>query len=1043
MRWRRASGGGLVAVWLAALAAAGAAEFPFAGTTLTVPDGFTVERLAGPPLVERPVTCDFDERGRLYVTESSGTNDKVTDQQANPTHRVLRLEDRDGDGVFDTRTTYAEKIMMPEGSAWWRGSLYVAAPPVIWQFTDADDDGVAESRAVWFDGRTLTGCANDLHGPYLGRDGRFYWCKGAFAEQTHDLPGRPGWKTRASHIFRARPDGTELEPVLTGGMDNPVDVVFTPAGERILSCTFLVHPGGGQRDGLIHALYGGVYGKDHGVLDGHARTGELLPALAHLGPAAPAGLHLHSGFGLGAGLGGDLFTCAFNLRTVFRHRLVPDGATFTTIDEPFVWSDAVDFHPTDVVEDADGSLVVVDTGGWYKLCCPTSQLEKPAVLGAIYRVRQRAAARPGDPRGLALDWNGPAPEALARRLADPRPAVVARATDRLAAAGGAVVPALVALLGTRPPPEVRLAAVWALCRIDDVAARGAVRGALADADPVVRQAACHAAGLHRDAAAVDSLGRIVAADEAPVARAAAEALGRLESAAGAAALLGATGRPADRSLDHSLLYGLIECRQPEPLREALVNGAPHARRAALIALDQMADRLPAAALARDEVIALCDAGDAALREAAWWVASHHPEWSAALAGKVAGQLGRMGRAAGDERAAIAARLAPLAADAAVAGAVAAALEGDDAALRAAALDVMRAARPKGAPASWVAALTRLTAAPTERGTPAAAAGSDAVAVLAGLPLTKDERAAFRPVAFRIEEAGALEPRSILQALALLGEAAGDLPPVIVGRLLLITTLAESPVDRTAAASILAAATLAEPERLRVGDAFAKLGAQEATLLLPMLVKDGGEPLARAVAGLAASDVAGTLRPDLLAAAVAKLPPDAAAMGAALVARSGAAVAEERDAFERLAASLPPGDPVRGHAVFAGKTGACTSCHAMAYVGGKVGPDLSHIGAIRTPRDLLEAIVRPSASFVRSYEPSVVVTTDGRSFQGVVREEPGGLVAVQTSATSLERLPRETVESIEPGRVSLMPQGYDRLLTPQELADLVAFLHRAK
>jgi putative heme-binding domain-containing protein len=109
----------------------------------------------------------------------------------------------------------------------------------------------------------------------------------------------------------------------------------------------------------------------------------------------------------------------------------------------------------------------------------------------------------------------------------------------------------------------------------------------------------------------------------------------------------------------------------------------------------------------------------------------------------------------------------------------------------------------------------------------------------------------------------------------------------------------------------------------------------------------------------------------------------------------------------------------------------------------VGPDLSHIGAIRTPRDLLEAIVRPSASFVRSYEPSVVVTTDGRSFQGVVREEPGGLVAVQTSATSLERLPRETVESIEPGRVSLMPQGYDRLLTPQELADLVAFLHRAK
>ncbi|MFM7074739.1 MAG: dehydrogenase, partial [Planctomycetaceae bacterium] len=150
-----------------------------------------------------------------------------------------------------------------------------------------------------------------------------------------------------------------------------------------------------------------------------------------------------------------------------------------------------------------------------------------------------------------------------------------------------------------------------------------------------------------------------------------------------------------------------------------------------------------------------------------------------------------------------------------------------------------------------------------------------------------------------------------------------------------------------------------------------------------------------------------------------------------------------EAFEALLAALPEGDPVRGHAVFAGKAGACTTCHAMAYVGGRVGPDLSHIGAIRTPRDLLEAIVRPSAAFVRSYEPSIVVTVDGRSFQGVVRDEPGGALAIQTTATQVERVPRDAVESIEPGRVSIMPQGYDKLLSPQDLADLVAFLHRAK
>ena len=90
---------------------------------------------------------------------------------------------------------------------WLDGSLYVAAPPSIWKLTDTDDDGVADRREEWFQGKTLTGCANDLHGPYLGPDGWIYWTKGAFAEQTHDARGWPPLVTRAAHIFRRRPDG--------------------------------------------------------------------------------------------------------------------------------------------------------------------------------------------------------------------------------------------------------------------------------------------------------------------------------------------------------------------------------------------------------------------------------------------------------------------------------------------------------------------------------------------------------------------------------------------------------------------------------------------------------------------------------------------------------------------------------------------------------------------------------------------------------------------------------------------------------------------
>ena len=179
------------------------------------------------------------------------------------------------------------------------------------------------------------------------------------------------------------------------------------------------------------------------------------------------------------------------------------------------------------------------------------------------------------------------------------------------------------------------------------------------------------------------------------------------------------------------------------------------------------------------------------------------------------------------------------------------------------------------------------------------------------------------------------------------------------------------------------------------------------------------------------------------AAVAALPADVAASGRSLLERVDAARAGEREAYARLAASLPAGDPSRGHAVFFSAKAACTTCHAMAYAGGRIGPDLTKIGAIRTPADLLEAIVLPSASFVRSYEPVVVLTDDGRAFSGVVRQESDAEVVLQTSATATERIPRATIESIEASTASLMPKGYDTLLSPQELADLVAFLARAK
>src|SRR5690606_3123003 len=153
-----------------------------------------------------------------------------------------------------------------------------------------------------------------------------------------------------------RPEGGMVEPVMTGGMDNPVGVAFTAEGERIFTTTFFQHPGGGQRDGLIHAIYGGVYGKLHDVIDGHKRTGDLMPVLAQLGPAAPAGLARYESGSFGKDHRNNLFAALFNLHKVSRHVLKPEGGSYQTEDSDLLVSDSTDFHPTDVLEDADGSL---------------------------------------------------------------------------------------------------------------------------------------------------------------------------------------------------------------------------------------------------------------------------------------------------------------------------------------------------------------------------------------------------------------------------------------------------------------------------------------------------------------------------------------------------------------------------------------------------------------------------------------------------------------------------------------------------------------
>ena len=190
----------------------------------------------------------------------NGIHTSVQDQLQSKPHRLVRLTDTDGDGIYDERTVAADQLGFYSGVLCDGKDIYVSTPPSILNLTDGDGDSYCETRSTWHDGGTLTYCANDLHGPYRGLDGWIYWCKGAFAEQTHRLTDGATLRSKAAHLLRKRPSGGRVEIVISGGMDNPIEIATLPSGDKFFTSTFLQYPAGGKRDGLGHAIYGGLFG---------------------------------------------------------------------------------------------------------------------------------------------------------------------------------------------------------------------------------------------------------------------------------------------------------------------------------------------------------------------------------------------------------------------------------------------------------------------------------------------------------------------------------------------------------------------------------------------------------------------------------------------------------------------------------------------------------------------------------------------------------------------------------------------------------------
>lgn len=1000
---------------------------------IRVPDGFTVELAASAPLIEHPIMAGFDDRGRLFVAENAGKNLKREDLEKELPNSIVLLTDTDGDGVFDKKSVFADKLTFPQGALWHDGWLYVASSGAIWRFRDKDGDDVADVREQIVSKFGYTGNAADVHGCFLGPEGRIYWCEGRHGHEITDKKGELISKGKAARIFSCNPDGSDVQVHCGGGMDNPTEIDWTATGEMLGTVNILYAKRG---DCLVHWQHGGVYPRHDqpAVLAEFRRTGELLDAVHDFGHVAVSGtcryrpFDAKGSFGFGSEFHDQWFVCEFNTHKIKRVALKREGSSFRADVRDFLTSTNGDFHPTDVLQDADGSLLVVDTGGWFRIGCPVSQVAKPEITGAIYRIRRTDAAKVPDPWGKKVAWDRTTAEELIEFLGDDRPAVRARAVATLVRNKDAAVPYLASAIRDDDALR-RLQAIEALIKIGSQKVSSVLLDALEHDDDAVRQLAAFGLGSMRETQAVDLLiGLLDEKQPAEIRLAAATALGKIGDSFAVTALLDAIAGKPDRPLEHALIYALIEIDDPAETRSALSHASLLVRRAGLIALDQM----PSGDLQREEVAALLSGGDLALQTAALDVISRRPGWTEELVASISKLLNQP-ELTEPQQTLVVSSLVAFSKQPPVQQLLAKELSDDKtpAAKLQLLLEALGQCRFEPLPVELRTPLAKLLNSkqqPTLLAAISAAAASPRsfLSELSEVASSDRHPAEVRLAAFAARGSG--REYSAAEFAWLTSQLAGTLPPA----------------QRMTAARCLGGADLTGEQRVALSKHIAAAGPLEIHSLLAAFERSGDEIVGKALAAaLLVSPGCAALSLPQLDSLLSHYPAATRTELKPILDRLAEATREQRTRLERLHNTLQGGNASAGKQVFFNRQAGCYLCHRVGSDGGLVGPDLTKIGDRRNQLDLLEAVVYPSSSLARGFESHSLLLDDGRTLTGLIVRETADSLVLRAADQTEHRVPRGSIEEMKPSPVSIMPAGLENTMSKQQLADLIAYLQTLK
>lgn len=905
-----------------------------------LPEGYTLEIAAAAPLVTHPIMGCLDDCGRLFVGDATGVNWNKKQLEENPPNRVLMLEDTDKDGSFDKSTIFADKMTFPQGACWLNGSLYVASPPSIWKLTDTDDDGVANQREEIVTGFDYTGNAADIHGPFLHPNGRLYWCHGRKGHDVKQKDSTPVDASLACGIWSCKPDGSDVAWHSLGCGDNPVEVDFTRSGDIIgVQNLYYTQPRG---DTIIHWLYGGVYERaDQLKAIAHLpRTLETMPVMYNFGHVAVSGCCFWRSYPT-LNLKPEtqhFMVTHFNTQRLVRMELTPDGSTYKAVENEFLKLHNPDIHLTDVMEDADGSLLLLDTGGWFRIGCPSSLMAKSDLLGAVYRIK------PTKPQSTPLTAKRSSKSSWELKNAEE----------------------VAAQLESADPGAVRAALEW-------VAAKQSLKDGINNA------------------------------------------------------LVSLLDRELDPSNEHQLLHALLNVPPPfmsiagndlNGRRMLLVDASRRPESQAFAnTVEHVLQRFaPAKSPALGSVIRRCLA---VMPNGTEIAASTFESWlkSDSIPAEKLGFISQVLTekvAAGAAQKLVTSMLGHASSD-----------------VRLTALTIVASQTASVRNDAWLPLLDKQLA---ESPSPLVL---DAIKALK-TPHFDDALQAIandikRPLAIRLKALDSaknikLEGETFLLVKNVLADASS------------------SSAAKIQAAGMIAHAPMPKEQMSQIEPLFATVGPVELKTLLPLIKRHKDADIARGIATQIAKNPAiASQQESYYRSALADLPTDIFETIILPAYNSAVAASEAKKRqlgplAEKAAAS---GDPANGAKHFAAGKGTCIACHKIGEAGRPIGPDLSHIGAIRTERDLLESILFPSNTLARDYEAHIIETSDGQQTLGVIKSHTAEGLLVIDIAGQEKNVPHQTIIGDVTLPTSLMPAGLDQTMPESELLDLVAWLRSLK